>query len=655
MNTLQATNASKSTTNDPAEYSRTVLSRALSFAWLPLIFLGGVLVMTAYEVLKQLIVPEISLWQSHVITVIFGALLATATAHFVFARDKHFQERLLQEIAERERMGETLRQDKEFTRILLDSLEDGVVACDAEGELMSFNRTAREWHGIDALRLPPENWAERYGLYSPDGVTPLPTEAIALLRAFKGETVREAEMVIRAPGCSPRHVVVNGGPFFDEQGKKLGAVATMHDVTERKQAEEALTQEQHLMQTLMDSTPDTIYFKDKQGRFIRISNSQAEILGASSVGQAIGKTDFDFFGLEHAQAACDDELEIMRTGHSIVNLEEELDWPDRPSRWVSSTKMPLRDQAGNIIGTFGISRDITARKRAEQTLDYERYLSQSLMDSIPDSIYFKDLQSRFIRVNAPAARLVSLAPEQVIGKTDFDFFAPEYAQATYETEQEIIRTGQPVMSLEQLETAPGKAPRWVSATKMPLRDKAGNIIGTFGITRDVTARKRAEDQLLYLSTHDALTGLYNRTFFEEVLAHVGHGNPFPISIVIVDIDGMKHTNDTHGHPAGDELLRRTASVLQAIVREDDVVARIGGDEFAILLPRTDNAEVESILNRLKQGLAEHNSSYDGLPLSFSMGAATAYEHGLLTQTISVADRQMYRDKQQHRYQLDQPS
>jgi PAS domain S-box-containing protein len=140
------------------------------------------------------------------------------------------------------------------------------------------------------------------------------------------------------------------------------------DITDRKQVDEALAREQHLMTTLIENIPDAIYFKDAKSRFLRINQCLARQFELSDPAQAVGKTDFDFYSLEHAQAAFNDEQEIIRTGQPVLNLEEMETWPHRLPTWVSTTKMPLRDPTGQIIGTFGLSRNITENKRIEEEL-----------------------------------------------------------------------------------------------------------------------------------------------------------------------------------------------------------------------------------------------------------------------------------------------
>ena len=207
-----------------------------------------------------------------------------------------------------------------------------------------------------------------------------------------------------------------------------------------------------------------------------------------------GKTDFDFFTKEHAQQAFDDEQNIIGTGQ-LLNTEEKETHPDRPDTWVSTIKLPLTDNDGNIIGTFGISRDVTKRKIAEEELTQERYLMRTLMDNLPDHIYFKDHESRFLRINKALAQFLRLTdPAKAIKKTDFDFFTEEHAKQAYEDEQKIIRTGQ-MLRTEEKETHHDRPDTWASTIKLPLVDNDRNIIGTFGISRDITKQKLAEEEI----------------------------------------------------------------------------------------------------------------------------------------------------------------
>ncbi|NMB89995.1 MAG: diguanylate cyclase, partial [Chloroflexi bacterium] len=183
---------------------------------------------------------------------------------------------------------------------------------------------------------------------------------------------------------------------------------------------------------------------------------------------------------------------------------------------------------------------------------------------------------------------------------------------------------------------------WVEINARPILYGGQNAVICTGY--DITERKNAEEQLRYLSAHDALSGLYNRAFFEEELQRLEKSRHFPISIVIADIDGMKWFNDTMGHAAGDELIRRAAQFFKAAFRAEDVIARIGGDEFAILLPSSGVETAQLAVQRIRQQLDAQPESE--LRLSLSIGVATG-EGGddvPLMQIMRMADQMMYQEK-----------
>jgi PAS domain S-box-containing protein len=250
-----------------------------------------------------------------------------------------------------------------FLDALLENVEDGIVACDAEGVLTVFNHAARELHGRPESPISADDWAEHYDLYLPDGRTRMRTEEIPLYRALQGEHLRNVEMVVAPKGGAARTVLASGGPVHGPGGEKLGAVVVMRDFTEQKEAQEALRQESSLLHALMDNIPDAIYFKDAGGRFVRV-NQHAPYRGNKAPEEVVGKTDFDFFAEAHARAAYEDEQRIVRTGQPLVDKEEREVYPDGSTTWLSTTKVPVFDSEGRVTGIVGISRDITERKRA---------------------------------------------------------------------------------------------------------------------------------------------------------------------------------------------------------------------------------------------------------------------------------------------------
>jgi diguanylate cyclase (GGDEF)-like protein/PAS domain S-box-containing protein len=174
-------------------------------------------------------------------------------------------------------------------------------------------------------------------------------------------------------------------------------------------------------------------------------------------------------------------------------------------------------------------------------------------------------------------------------------------------------------------------------------DQNGKPTFLFGVAQDITESRLTEEQLRYQSTHDALTGLYNRNFFEVELARLEPSRDFPISLIVADVDGLKFMNDTRGHALGDQLLRHAANVLSSVFRDGDILARIGGDEFAVLLPATQAITAENMLARVRERLLQQNSEHTDLPVKLSLGMATAEKSGLVT-AFTLADQRMYADK-----------
>ena len=165
---------------------------------------------------------------------------------------------------------------------------------------------------------------------------------------------------------------------------------------------------------------------------------------------------------------------------------------------------------------------------------------------------------------------------------------------------------------------------------------------------DFSVKKLTEEKLIHLNSHDILTGLYNRSYFSEEMARLERGRSFPISIAVADVDKLKQINDQQGHPAGDALLKRVAVLLTIAFRTEDVVARIGGDEFAVLLPHTDADVAKALLNRVQQAIQENNNACADEPIGLSIGVSTANEPRLLSAVFTEADQNMYAEKERRK-------
>lgn len=279
-------------------------------------------------------------------------------------------------------------------------------------------------------------------------------------------------------------------------------------------------------------------------------------------------------------------------------------------------------------------------------IDEKQALLEALIDSIPDLIFYKSINGVYMGCNKAFERYAGKPKNEVIGKTDFDLFDKETAKKYRKMDSEMLKSGT-ARANEEIITYPDGKKIFLETLKTPYYDDAGSIIGLIGISRDITGRKSREKEIQYLSYHDALTGLYNRGFFQEQFKRLDTPRQLPLSVISGDVNGLKLINDALGHAEGDKLLKDVADILKSCCRKCDIVARIGGDEFAILLPKTDRDTVQAITERIKEICdAFSNHRKNGiLCTNIALGCATKNSaEESLDKVFNIAEDFMYRRK-----------
>ncbi|HEX4308577.1 MAG TPA: GGDEF domain-containing protein [Acidobacteriaceae bacterium] len=275
-----------------------------------------------------------------------------------------------------------------------------------------------------------------------------------------------------------------------------------------------------------------------------------------------------------------------------------------------------------------------------ETFAGELEMLRAVIASVPDLIYVKDEESRFLLANQGTADVMGAASgNELRGKSDFDYYPTELAAGFYQDEQRVIQSGVPLVSQdEHVRESDGRI-RWLLTTKVPFRDSEGKAIGIIGIGRNITALKeteselkRARENLHFRATHDSLTSLLNRDAILDMLGREisrssrEHG---ATAILLADLDHFKNINDRFGHPIGDEVLRETAKRFLRAVRTYDLVGRLGGEEFLVILGGCGPQEALTRADQLRQSIVEEpiTTACGPICLSISIGVLAAREWG----------------------------
>ena len=337
-------------------------------------------------------------------------------------------------------------------------------------------------------------------------------------------------------------------------------------------------------------------------------------------------------------------LEILKAvagGETFKGIEVLRKRRDGSLLWIRASVAPIYYDHGSSIGIISLGEDITYRKKMEEALRESEKKFRLLAENAQDLIFRLSLKPRkkYEYVSPSAKVITGYDPDEFYGDPDIDL-------RLVHPEDRDIYDGESFDKVMELRWRRKDGRNiWVEKHNTLIYDEEGKLAAVEGIVRDITKRKELELKLEYYSTHDGLTGLYNRAFFEEEMARLRNERLKGLGIVVIDVDGLKIINDSMGHAVGDELLKTAADILKAAFRKGDVVARVGGDEFAVLLPNVKEEDLKKICKRVENLIDEFNERNSGLPLSITLGYGVEYGEKIdPDELFKKADNDMYRKK-----------
>ncbi|TAK35027.1 MAG: diguanylate cyclase [Chloroflexota bacterium] len=421
-----------------------------------------------------------------------------------------------------------------------------------------------------------------------------------------------------------------------------------------EQTAEALRAGEEHYRRIVETANEGVWVIDAESKTVFVNAKMAAMLGYA-VDEMLEQPVFAYMGAENESMLR--RMRQRRRRGVAEQYELQLLRKDGTALWTLVSAAPRYDTGGRYAGGLAMVTDISACKRADEALRASEERYRGLAEASLDIIFVID-RAGFLRyINTFGARMHGARPSEIVGRHLEDLFPPAVADRQECILRKVFEGGEPV-SDEMTVPFRDREIR-VSAWLVPLKDGDGEVSAVMGIARDITERKRLEEELAYrynearhLADHDPVTGLLNHRAIharlEQEVQRAGR-NDRPLSVMVMDLDGFKLFNDTYGHPAGDTVLQGIAAIMKGNAREFDLLGRYGGDEFTAILPDTDAEGALALAERFRAGLREHPYRVaDGppIPLHMSFGVATCPKDGCEPhELIGCADANLYESKQ----------
>jgi len=402
----------------------------------------------------------------------------------------------------------------------------------------------------------------------------------------------------------------------------------------------------------LDSIDSFIFTKDLSGKYTYANQAVLDLFD-KKLDEVVGQSDEVFFDLKLSVQLQKNDQKVMALGIRVDSEETNYIKVLNETRTYRSVKKPLFDEQGNITGMCGISTDITAEKILQAQVAEQKNLLDTILNNINAHVYMKDSDRTFLYVNSQVAELFGDEAENIIGKKDTEVLPKEIADHFYQSDSVVFKTQERQVIEETATDDEGNIHHYIS-TKIPFLspDKRSALIG---FSTEVTELFLLKEEFKKLATIDPLTKLFNRRYFtEQADKEFIRAQRYKLSMTLIsiDIDHFKSINDNYGHPAGDKVLVAVSKQLQDSLRQTDILARIGGEEFSILLPETsaEDAMVFAERIRAEQEKLRITGEWQGeITLSVSIGiSGFQVDDEAFDVLFSRADKALYQAKKSGR-------
>lgn len=429
-------------------------------------------------------------------------------------------------------------------------------------------------------------------------------------------------------------------PVF-ENGKITHLIGSGKDITELKKLQK---DKENLLQRLQSMFQEhsaiMLLIHPESGRILDANPSACNFYGYS-------KDEILHLHIQNLNSLPDEEAK-KRFASAVQQKENHFIIPHRLKsgeiRIVNVYSCPISYNGQPVL--FSIIFDVTDREKYRENLYLEKELLSKTLNSIGDGVIATNNAGEITALNQVAQEITGWSNEEVKGRPFTDIFhlkSEVTGKTVVDPIAKVLHLGKVVGLANHtvLINRQGKSVP-IADSAAPIKDEKGKIIGVVMVFRDVSHEKERKKQILYLSYHDSLTGLYNRRFIEEEMQRIDSEKQYPFSLIMGDVNGLKITNDVFGHKTGDKLLQKVAQALTNSCGQEDIISRWGGDEFLILLPNATAGTAEQTIKRIKTNLTAQ--SREILTLSVAFGCAEKNEYNELQQVIQTSEEWMYHQK-----------